>query len=156
MTRARHIIPRQTAQRVERLRNLINALIAGDLVRDEIGDILQVGPSGVRKYLADLGDKVEISGYIDGTATFIGFPLYRLAISADEARAYLATLEASALPRAVAQPVSARSIAARDPSRHFHILEDDTPFSIRISRSPVMRDVLVAALFGAGRHEVHA
>lgn len=156
MTRSRHIVPRQTVQRVERLRNLINALIAGDLVRDEIGEILQVGPSGVRKYLADLSDKVEISGYVDGTPTFIGFPRYRLAITAEEAQAYLASLDANAVPRAVVEPMSAKRIAARDPSRHFHILEDDAPFSIRISRSPVMRDVLVTAFFGAGRHEVRA
>jgi hypothetical protein len=33
--------------------------------------------------------------------------------------------------------------------RHFHILADDTHYAIRVNRSPVARDPLVAALFGA-------
>jgi hypothetical protein len=32
--------------------------------------------------------------------------------------------------------------------RHFHILADDTHYAIRVNRSPVTRDPLVAALFG--------
>jgi hypothetical protein len=33
--------------------------------------------------------------------------------------------------------------------RHFHIRADDTHYAIRVNRSPVARDPLVAALFGA-------
>jgi hypothetical protein len=154
MTRACHVTPRQTTQRVDRLRNLVNALLAGDMTRDEIGEVLQVGPSGVRKYLVDLGSKVTIARRIDVTPTFVGFAVYRLTISAEEAQDYLASLVGAATPRAVASPMSAERIAARDPSRHFHILADDTPYAVRVRRAPVARDVLVAAFFGAGRHEV--
>ena len=156
MTRARHVTPRQTAARIERIRILINALLAGDMTRDEIGEVLQVGPSGVRKYLADLGEKVEIARHIDGTATFVGFPVFCLAITPEAARAYLASLVTVAPARAAAAPISALSVAARDPSRHFHILADDAHYAVRVSRTPAMRDPLVAALFGAVRHEVRA
>jgi hypothetical protein len=156
MTRARHVTPRQTAARVENLRNLVNALLAGDMLRDEIGELLQVGPSGVRKYLADLGEKVTVARYVDGTPTFIGFPVYRLAISAENAQAWLASMAAEAPARATPGPKSAQSIAARDPSRHFHILEDDTHYAVRVSRNAPKRDFLVTAFFGAGRHEVRA
>lgn len=156
MTRARHVTPRHTAVRVAKLRNLVNALIAGDMDRDEIGELLQVGPSGVRKYLADLGDKVVIARRIDSTPTFIGFPLYRLDITAEKAQAYLASLDENAVARAVKEPKSALLVAGRDPSRHFHILADDMRYPVRVSRAPIMRDPMVAALFGAGRHEVRA
>ena len=155
-TRARNIIPRQTTQRVERTRILINALLAGDMTRDEIGEVLQVGPSGVRKYLTDLGNMLGIVRHIDSTPTFVGFPVYRLAVTATEAQAYLDRLAANASARAVVESRSALSVATRDPSRHFHILEDDTHYAIRPSRFPVGRDPLVAAFFGADRHEVRA
>lgn len=156
MIRARHIIPRQTATRVERLRNLITALLAGELGRDEMGDILQVGPSGVRKYLADLAGVVAAVRHIDGTEVSEGSPVYGLAITPEAAQAYLASLEANPPVRAAKGPKSALTMAARDPARHFHILSDDTYYAIRVSRTPAMRDPLVAAFFGAGRHEVRA
>lgn len=157
MTRARNITPRHTAARVERLRNLITALLAGDVVREEMGDILQVGPSGVRKYLADLAGVVEVVRHVDATATCPGSPVYGLAIAPEAAQAYLVSLAANPCARA-AKPSerSALSIATRDPARRFHILADDTHYAIRVSRTPIMRDPLVTAFFGAGRHEVRA
>lgn len=154
MTRARHVTPRQTAARIEKLRNLVTALLAGAMTRDEIGEVLLVGPSGVRKYLADLSGKVGVTRYVDGTEASQGLPVYGLTITAAEAQDYLAGLAIGAPTRAVTEPKSVVTIAARDPSRHFHILEDDVHYSVRVSRTPVQRDVLVAAFFGAGRHEV--
>ncbi|MBD8531534.1 MULTISPECIES: hypothetical protein [unclassified Massilia] len=156
MTRARNITPRQTAARAERLRTLVTALLAGDLERSEIGEVLQLGPSGVRKYLAELGAKIEIARRVDATEKFEGFPVYRLAITVDEARAYLASLAGDLPSRPAKQSMSALMVAARDPRRHFHILEDDVHYMVRLSRTPPMRDPLVAAFFGAGRHEVWA
>jgi hypothetical protein len=156
MTRAHHVTHRKTTLRVERMRNLVKAMIAGDMTREEIGELLQVGPSGVRKYLADLIDIVGIARYVDGTATFVGFPVYGLVINAKEAQSYMDSLVADAPPRATPEPRSVCALAARDPSRHFHILADDTHYPVRVSRAPVQRDVLVAAFFGAGRHEVRA
>lgn len=156
MTRARHVTPRQTAARIEKMRNLVNALMAGELERDEIGQVLQVGPSGIRKYLAELGARVEVGRYIDPAPGFHGFPVYRLAITQGEAREFLASIEVGALPRPRKESTSALAIAARNPTRHFHILHDDAHYMVRVDRAPAMRDPLVAAFFGAGRHEVRA
>lgn len=157
MTRARNVIPRQTSARIEKLRNLVNALMAGDLERDEIGQVAQVGPSGIRKYLTELGDKVEVARYVDPAPGFLGFPVYRLAITPAAARAYLASLDTAApVPRPRKESTSAVAIAARNPTRHFHILADDAHYMVRVDRAPVRRDPLVAAFFGAGRHEVRA
>jgi len=156
MTRARHVTPRQTAQRIERIRNVVTALLAGDLVREELTDVLQVSPSGARKYIADLREAgcIALARYADGTTTSLGAPVYTLAMTAKEAQAYLDSLAANLPARAIKPSNSAFSIASRDPSRRFHIMADDAPYQIRISRIPVMRDPLVAAFFGAGRHEV--
>ena len=154
MTRARNITPRQTTARAERLRTLIAALLVGDLARDEIGNVLQVGPSGVRKYLIELSSMLKIVDRIDGTVTTLGMPVYGLAITPEAAREYLASLAANppARPRTAAKPAQNLAI----PGRRFHILYDDTHYPIRVSRAPAMRDPLVAAFFGASRHELRA
>jgi hypothetical protein len=142
MTRARHVTPCHTAARLERICTLIAAFQArGALTRAEIGDVLKMGPSGVRKYLVDLGDKVAF-GSIGGEQ------LCRLTLSADEATAYVAQLarEAAGRPRPI--NLSDFEKAKRDPARHFHILEDDEHYAIRLGRTPIVRDPLVAAFFG--------
>lgn len=155
MTRARHVTHRKTAARVEKLRILINALLANQMERDAIGQLLQVGPSGVRKYIAELG--AMVTRRVDVSAALESVTVYRLAITAAEAQAYLDDLTSNTCARAVVEPKSSLLAAARDPSRHFHIMRDDAHFSVRVSRTPPMRDPMVAALFGgAGRHEVRA
>jgi len=147
---------RHTAMRTERLLALIAAFQTRHLMREDIGEILKVGPSGVRKYIKDLGAAIEIERYVDGTAKFIGFPVFRLAMTAEEAQAYVAGLSAAPTALPVRASASALSMAAKDPSRHFHILADDTHYAVRLSRTPAMRDPLVAAFFGAGRMEARA
>jgi len=154
MTRARNVTHRKTAARVEKLRILVNALLAGGIERDAIGELLQVGPSGVRKYLAELGTRV--GRRVDATDTLNIVTVYCLTITASEAQDYLDGLASNACARAVVEPKSSLLIAARDPSRHFHIMRDDTHYAIRPNRTPPMRDPMVAAFFGAGRHEVRA
>jgi hypothetical protein len=142
MTRARHVTPCHTAGRIERICSLVLAFQArGAMTRAEIGDVLKMGPSGVRKYLVDLGEKVSF-GYVGGTQ------LCRLTLSTEEAPAYVAQLtrEAAARPRTV--NASDFDKAMRDPARHFHILADDEHYAIRLRRTPVMRDPLIAAFFG--------
>lgn len=151
-----HATHRQTAARIDRLLILVAALQARHLMREDIGGILQVGPSGVRKYIKDLGAAIEIDRYVDGNNRFIGFPVYRLAMTAEEAQAYLAGLASSPTKLPCRPSASALSIAAKDPSRHFHILADDTHYAIRLNRTPATRDPLVAAFFGAGRMEARA
>lgn len=148
MSAVRRVTHRQTALRTERLLLLVAALQTRQLMREDIGEILQVSPSGVRKYIKDLGAAIEVDHYVDGTAKFIGFPVYRLAMTQEEARAYLASLAAAPAARPVRASASALSVASQDPTRRFHILADDAHYAVRVNRSPVARDPLVAAFFG--------
>ncbi len=158
MTRLRHVTPRQTALRLERICNLVTTLLERDLARDEVASLLKVTPSGARKYVGDLraAGVIELARYVRGTATALGEPVYTLTMTAEKAQEYLASLATNLPTRAARPSKSAFSVASSDPSRRFHIMADDAPFSIRISRVPPMRDPLVAAFFGAGRHEVRA
>lgn len=148
MTRACHVTHGHTATRIERIRTLIVTLQARHLMPDEIGEILELGPSGVRKYVKDLGDKLAVARYVDPSPRSVGQPLYRLAMTPEATTEYLASLAAAPVARARAS-ISALGVAQRDPSRRFHILEDDTHYSVRVSRTPAARDPLVAAFFGA-------
>lgn len=141
MTRTHHVTHSYTAARAENIRKLITALMAGQLARDEIGALLQVGPSGVRKYLADLKGKVD-KLYIDGEQ------VCRLAMRPGEAQAYLDSLGAQVPARPIG--VASSEISMPAPGRRFHILADDTHYAIRVSRAPAARDPWVTALFGAG------
>jgi hypothetical protein len=139
MTRTRHVTPGATAARLENIRNLITTLQQRQLARHEIGAILCVGPSGVRKYLKDLSGKIELV-YEAGTQVF------RLTMDTAEAQAYLIELAARALARPAKK--SATALAVTIPGRHFHILEDDEYCAVRMQRGPVARDWAVAAIFG--------
>jgi len=141
MTRARHIIPSRSIERIERLRILVNALYAGPLTREEMGDLLKIGPSGVRKYLVELRGKVAEKGAA-------GEQRCSLTLTAAEAADYLASLAAQAATRPPVRRLSDFDKAARDPARHFHILADDAHYAIRLRRAPIVRDPLVEAFFG--------
>jgi len=144
MTRARHVTPCHTAGRIEKICSLVVAFQArGEMTRAEIGDVLKMGPSGVRKYLVDLGEKVTF-GSIGGTQ------FCRLTLSAEEATAFVAKLTSEAAGRPRPPRASDFDKAKRDPARHFHILDDDEHYAIRLRRTPVARDPFVAALFGPG------
>jgi hypothetical protein len=147
MTRAHHVTNSYTAERQEKIRKLVVALQLRSMSRDEIGALLELGPSGVRKYLADLGALIAQSAEGGGIRI-------RLSASQVEVLAYLSALAVQASPRRARK--SDMSIATLDPSRRFHIMADDEHFAIRLNRSPVARDPMVAALFGAGLMEARA
>jgi len=157
MTRAHHVTHGQTIQRMERLRTLVAELMTRDLPADELAWVLKLSPSGARKYVGDLtaAGVIALATPVGGAGSAAG-RVYTLAVTPEQAQAYMAGLATAAPVRAARESKSALSIAGRDPSRRFHIMEDDAPFSIRVSRTPPMRDPLVAAFFGAGRHEVRA
>lgn len=149
MSRARHVTHARTAERIKRIRNLISALQTKPLTRDEIGAVICLGQSGVSKYLAELRGKYELG-------LSAGAQVCRLTISEEEARAYIAGLVAKSLARPTRATASKLAVAAKDPARHFHILEDDEHFTIRINRAPAARDPLVAAFFGAAAVRMEA
>lgn len=142
MTSATHVTHGQTAARLEKLRKLVTALLDGQLTREQIADLLKMGPSGVRGYLHDLAGLVT-------TAYELGAQVVRLAVPAEKAREYLISL-ATLQP---ARPAGRRSdleIAERQPGRHFHIIPDDEHCPVRVLRKLPAHTELHAAFFGAG------
>jgi len=154
MTRASYVTPGQTAARLERMRTLVSVLMVRALRRDDIADMLKLSPSGVRKYVAELGARIMIARFEDGTPTWLGTPVYCLAISIEQAQAYLLQLGGTPRVRPAKGQRSAMSSAANDPSRHIHVMVDDAHYAVRLHTAPAARDPLVAAFFGQRAAEV--
>lgn len=142
----------KTRVRLDNIRRLLAELAMRELLADDICDLLKYSPSGARKYIRDLREAgvLELSRYVDGTATYLGKALYRLTPDAERVRMFLAEL-GHPLQGGTPRP---KSSATRIPQavssggRHFHILADDTHYAVRLSSAPAVRDPLVAALFG--------
>jgi hypothetical protein len=123
MTRLRHVTPGRTVERLDRLRILVGELQSGEMSRAAIGALLEMGPSGVRKYLVDLRGMIALRAD-DGDQ------VCRWTASADATRAYLATLSTTA----AAAPARPRPAVRIDTSRHIHIMRDDEHFAVRVLR----------------------
>jgi hypothetical protein len=149
MSRVRHVTPGPTAARIEKIRTLITALQIKSLTRGEMSGVLQMGPSGVRKYLVDLAGKYEWAPDADEDVC-------RLTICEAEARAFLASMAASAKPRPVRPAKTALSIATQDPARRFHIMQDDEHFTIKPLRGIPVHEPVLAAFFGRMQMETRA
>lgn len=147
MTRASYVLPGQTAARLDNLRRLVTELSVRSMRRDEIANLLQMGPSGVRKYIADLGDRVSIVQTAEG-------PVYFLALTSAQMQAYLAQLDATPISRPTGIPKRASASATLGAGRHVHLMADDEHFSARLHTAPAARDPLVAAFFGQRAVEV--
>ncbi len=140
MSRSRYVTPSRTAERIERVRKLILALQVGELSRDEIGGLLAIGPSGVRKYMDDLRGIVE-SVHVHGQL------ICRLTSDTVKVAAYLASLDEKASACPIKPRACALTIAARDPSRHFHVMVDDAEFPVRLMRKIPAPDPVLARFF---------
>jgi len=141
MTRASYVTPGQTAARLDNLRRLVGALLVGPLSRAAIGNLLEMGPSGVRKYLADLGARVTSARGDEGLMCY-------LTITPEQAHAYLAQLAAAPVSRPTGVPKRPRDVATNGAGRHIHVMHDDSHFAVRLHSAPAARDPLVAAFFG--------
>ena len=147
MTRACHVTPGQTAARLDNLRRLVAALLVGPLSREAIGNLLEMGPSGVRKYLNDLGERITTARGDDGLMCY-------LAITPEQAHAYLAQLAAAPVSRPTGLPKRPKDVATIGAGRHIHVMQDDMHFAVRLHSAPAARDPLVAAFFGQRAPEV--
>jgi len=143
MTRTHHVTHSYTAARIDRMRSLLAALKVRPLARDEIGAVLAVGPSGVRKYLVDLRGMYEVD-------TIVGEEFVRLAVGDEATRAFIEGLEKTAVAR------QGRKAPAIDPSRHIHIMRDDVHFPVRALRGIPAREPMMAHFYGMARAEVRA
>ena len=87
---------------------------------------------------------------IEGTATYLGKAVYQISPDPERVKAFLAAIcqpkREGTTPRKERPGLREQNMAGS--GRHFHILADDTHYAIRVNRSPVSRDPLVAALFG--------
>ena len=147
MTRASYVTPGQTAARLDNIRRLVTALLTRSMRRDEISDLLQMGPSGVRKYLVDLGDRISIVRTADG-------PVYFIAMTPEQAQAFLVQLAQAPVSRPVGRPRLLADSAMVSPGRRIHLMKDDAHYAVRLHSAPAARDPLVAAFFGARGAEV--
>jgi hypothetical protein len=142
-----------TLRRIENMQKLIGELSVHEMLADEIAWFLKFSPSGARKYIRDLRDAgvIELARYIEGTATYLGKAVYQLTPDPERVRAFLSAIvqpkREGVVPRKERPGLREQSMAGN--GRHFHILADDTHYAIRVNRGPVMRDPLVAALFGS-------
>lgn len=149
-----------TLRRIENMQKLIGELSVHEMLADEIAWFLKFSPSGARKYIRDLRDAgvIELARYIDGTATYLGKAVYQITPDPERVRVFLAAIvqpkRDAAAPRKDRPGLREQSMAGN--GRHFHILADDTHYAIRINRGPVMRDPLVAALFGSAPSQLKA
>ena len=144
MTRAHHVTHSYTAARIERMRSLISALQVKPLTRDQIGALLEVGPSGVRKYLVDLRGKFVQS-------MEAGEEVIRLVLSQAETTVFLADLSAAASARAKPKAPPAPAV---DPSRRIHIMLDDGPYKVRPHRGTPAHEPMMAYFFGMAHAEI--
>jgi DNA-binding Lrp family transcriptional regulator len=142
-----------TLRRIENMQKLIGELSMHEMLADEIAWFLKFSPSGARKYIRDLREAgvIELARYVEGTATYLGKAVYQLTPDPERIAAFLAAI---AQPKREGAPPrkerpGLREQAMAGSGRHFHILADDTHYAIRVNRGPVMRDPLVAALFGS-------
>jgi hypothetical protein len=140
MSRSRYVTPSRTGERIERVRTLITALQAGPMARDEIGGMLAIGPSGVRKYMTDLNGIVESFGEF-------GHLMCRLVSDKEKVARYLETLDGLAAARPIKPRKCELTIAAQDPARHFHIMEDDVEFKVRVTKGVPAHHPLMAHFF---------
>ncbi|WP_426111498.1 ArsR family transcriptional regulator [Massilia sp. PWRC2] len=142
-----------TQRRIENMQKLIGELSTHEMLADEIAWFLKFSPSGARKYIRDLREAgvIELARYIEGTATYLGKAVYQISPDPDRVKAFLAAIvqpkREGVAPRKERPGLREQAMAGS--GRHFHILADDTHYAIRVNRSPVARDPLVAALFGA-------
>lgn len=140
MSRSRYVTPSRTAERIERVRLLITTLQAGPMTRDDVGVLLSIGPSGVRKYMTDLEGIVE---------SFGEFGHLKCRLVSDKAKVahFLATQSERAASRPAKPRKCALTIAAQDPARHFHIMQDDVEFKLTPVRKIPAHTALMACFF---------
>jgi Mn-dependent DtxR family transcriptional regulator len=135
MTYLRRPARSRTLDRIAAMRRLTKLLGKGEMRRDDIAHRMKMSQSGCRKYLADLTDGaiVALSRREPVKSRHIGQPVYKLIATAEKIEQFLqdaVTVVPEDEPRKV----------KTTPGRHFHIMADDTHYSVRVSRAPVAPD----------------
>jgi DNA-binding Lrp family transcriptional regulator len=142
--------------------SLVEQFHMHEMVLDEVAEFLGFTRSGAQKYVQTLRDAgvIELAGYIDSTNTSLGKAVYRLSSDPEKIREFQTMIaqpkktQGCRSKRKHVQSDSALQnviLDAESEGRQFHILADDTHYTIRFHRAPVQRDPLVEALFGSAK-----
>lgn len=128
----------RTAARVANTKKLIEALAISAMTRDDICQLLQLGPSGARKYITDLRE----SGIMEVSALDSRHrpSAYSLVDNPSHIAAFIADLDVSRPFCSRGARSSNLAIAKRNPGRHFHPSQDGATFAVRVSTAPVAPD----------------
>src|SRR5690606_9408743 len=108
--------------------------------------------SGASKYNRAMREAgvIELARYIECTANYLSKAAYQNSPDPNRLKAYRASIcqQKREGPDRPKHRPGLREQNMAGSGRHFQILADDTHYAIRVNRSPVARDPLVAALFG--------
>ncbi len=149
-------LPLRSQYRIQALTNLIAELSRRPMTVQQTADFLGMTHAGAKNYMRDL----RTSGMIDAPDYRSGHvgppaPIYHLTTNTACIAGYLAALQANEPPPSC-RPVGTTLLAQclQDPTRHLHVMVDDTHYQPPMHRVKPFRDCLVAALFGptAGAH----
>lgn len=130
-----------TALRVTNTKALIDQLRDRDMTRNDMGEFMQFSPSGVRKYLAELR-AAHVVEVLDDHDPITGQELYGLTADADLVQSFIESLDLVARPASRGGAPTHLQQALRDKSRSFHLMVDDSFYSVRIRRTAVAPDPL--------------
>lgn len=131
------------------LRRLVQGLQHRMMGMDQVQELLHVGPTAARKYLFQLEDAKCIT--VDHLAepnprAMKGHAVYALTKDTAVVDQFLVLADANEVP----PPAPRRPVPDPEKTgRRFHILGDDQAINFNTNMRQVMRDPLVAALFGA-------
>ncbi|WP_147328073.1 hypothetical protein [Duganella sp. BJB476] len=112
--------------------------------------------AGSKNYMRDLRHADLVAAH-ESTAGNVGprAPIYHLTTDIQRIETFIADLKAQKpIPRNRTRYGTLLERAEKDPSRHLHVMQDDTHYQPPMHRFKPFRDGLVAALFGpaAGAH----
>lgn len=153
MSRVRDTIA--TARRANYIRSIVERLRGGELSTSDIREILSMSPSGTRKYVRELlGAEVMVISRTEHIRRIAGrgseqtLNHYKLTDDESKIEALMALLSKARDYKKKAEEPKKRVLTG-DPSRHFHIMEDDTHYPVKVQR-PVTPapDPLLAQFFG--------
>lgn len=145
-----------TARRADHIREIVALMRTKELTFADIQEVLCMSPSGTRKYVRELLssdviviDRSEHIRRIAGKGSEQMINYYKLTDDESKIDKLLAALSA---PRAEKKKEEEprKRVLTGDPSRHFHIMEDDTHYPVKTQRKVPAPDPLLAAFFGIG------
>lgn len=138
-----------TKRRVELMRKMIDRFRQGEAMFDELAELIGFSPSGTRGYLKELidADLVFLDRRINVVARSIGQAVYVLTDNEDLVDAYIASMGIPQPERAPKERI-AHGLPT-DPTRHFHIVQDDSSYPVKVARlNAPAPDPLLAQFFG--------